>query len=139
MNAETINDNNSQVNNEIKNKFQCHECEKNFSNKSNLKTHIKSIHENIKNYVCEDCKKCFTNNTRLKSHIEKKHNEKKESKKKYVKSRKTFNKEKNYQSYEKNEKIKTNKICEYCNQEIKSEDFELHQNLCEFKPNNVII
>ena len=133
MNPETINNNNSQVNNEIKNKFKCSKCNKTFSNKSNLKTHIKSIHENIKNYVCEICKKSFTNNTRLKSHLEKKHNEKKESKKKFVKSGKTFNEEKNY------EKIKTNKICEYCNQEIKSEDLKLHQDYCELKLNNGII
>ena len=75
MNSSTINATNSETNNNqtIDKRIKCPNCEKSFSNKSNLKTHITSIHKKIKDYVCpfDECSKKFSNNTRLKLHIKK--------------------------------------------------------------------
>ena len=38
----------------INNAFSCKSCEKQFTTKGNLKTHIQSIHENIK-FPCQQC------------------------------------------------------------------------------------
>lgn len=41
-------------------KFECDECMKTFSKKSNLNDHIVAKHSNIEKYVCSICKKSFS-------------------------------------------------------------------------------
>ena len=45
----------------------CHICEKKFTLKSILKSHIRR-HEGVKPYVCSDCYKCFCTSCELRSH-----------------------------------------------------------------------
>lgn len=55
----------------------CLQCEKTFYNKSQLNTHIKSVHEKIKNQLCNYCGKSFYTIKDLQMH-EKRHFEKSE-------------------------------------------------------------
>ena len=44
-----------------------------YSQKGNMKAHIESVHDGIKNHQCEICGKSFALNTDLKRHIQKVH------------------------------------------------------------------
>lgn len=56
----------------------CQECEKDFSTKTNLRTHVKRIHQKSDNseFVCKDCHKKFASKAGLDVHIEAMHQEK---------------------------------------------------------------
>ena len=60
------------LNKVIKMAFTCNYCNKNFSEKSNLKRHIKSKHE-VTNLRCEKCEFKTDRIDFLKRHIESKH------------------------------------------------------------------
>ena len=51
--------------------YQCEYCDKNFGEKQNLKSHLKSVHENEnrKDFSCNVCDKKFLYNSNLKRHI----------------------------------------------------------------------
>ena len=53
----------------IKAAFKCNTCGKNFNQKSNLKTHVRAVHENIKTKVCDTCQKRFGQERHLVNHI----------------------------------------------------------------------
>ena len=48
-------------------------CEKHLSSEHYLKTHIKVIHEKIKDYKCEMCEKDFYYSVGLKQHVKQIH------------------------------------------------------------------
>ena len=48
-------------------------CNKIFSTKSNLRTHIKLVHEGVKNYICDICEKAFGLASDLRKHVERSH------------------------------------------------------------------
>ena len=56
--------------------FICKYCDTNFSQKGNLKRHIKSIHE-VVNFSCESCEFTTTRKDKLREHINSKHYQKK--------------------------------------------------------------
>ena len=49
--------------------YKCDSCGKSFTQLINLKEHIKTIHEGQRNYKCDSCGKCFTQLGSLKRHI----------------------------------------------------------------------
>ena len=49
-------------------KFECKDCNRNFTTNSNLKKHIATIHQKVRNFKCDICNKTFTNRTNLKVH-----------------------------------------------------------------------
>ena len=58
---------------ETTNKHQnCDKCNKSFTKKDHLKTHIQSIHENVR-YNCDKCDKSFTHKSSLRTHIRSAH------------------------------------------------------------------
>ena len=57
-------------------KFQCNDCGKQFSQKSNLTTHIKGVHTNVK-HKCDQCGREYYNKVSLYSHIKSAHENKK--------------------------------------------------------------
>ena len=52
--------------------FECHfdGCTKSFSQKTNVKQHIKEVHENVKPFKCTYCDKAFSKKFNCKSHME---------------------------------------------------------------------
>ena len=54
-----------------RNRFKCHQCDYNCSKNSDLKRHIKSVHDKIKDIECpkEDCDYNCSKNSTLKRHI----------------------------------------------------------------------
>jgi len=48
----------------------CQECGQSFSSKNKMEKHIKTIHEDIKDFTCEYCRKKLTSSYGLKAHIE---------------------------------------------------------------------
>ena len=44
-------------------------CNKKFAHKSNLVSHVKSVHEKLKNYICKYCGNSFGHSSSLKQHI----------------------------------------------------------------------
>lgn len=52
--------------------FQCHLCDKTFSQNSNLKTHLKS-HDRVVSFICDVCGEGFALKHHLKRHKDKKH------------------------------------------------------------------
>jgi len=53
--------------------FQCDKCNKVFTTKSDLKRHIKHVHDKIKDIKCDKCEYTCSTNTRLKLHIKSVH------------------------------------------------------------------
>ena len=51
----------------------CDSCEQTFSQKSNLKRHIATIHETKREFSCDVCGKDFSSNSNLKIHIQEVH------------------------------------------------------------------
>ena len=49
-------------------KYPCYHCEYKAKAKSNLKSHIESVH--ISKYSCNDCDKQYKSRTEVKQHIE---------------------------------------------------------------------
>eukprot|EP00475_Leptophrys_vorax_P018354 TRINITY_DN2506_c0_g1_i1.p1 TRINITY_DN2506_c0_g1~~TRINITY_DN2506_c0_g1_i1.p1 ORF type:complete len:377 (-),score=65.83 TRINITY_DN2506_c0_g1_i1:70-1200(-) len=52
-----------------KQEYSCPICQKAFSVLSNMRRHIKHIHENLKQHCCEVCGKSFTQKTNMKRHM----------------------------------------------------------------------
>ena len=52
----------------------CEICKKSFSRKSYLKLHVKTVHDEVKEYKCEICGKTFGQNSELQIHGETAHN-----------------------------------------------------------------
>ena len=50
-------------------KYPCYHCEYKDKAKSNLKSHIESVHMNVKYYSCNDCDKHYKSRTEVKQHI----------------------------------------------------------------------
>ena len=48
----------------------CEQCEKSFYYSHHLNTHIKAVHEGLKNHKCDTCDKVFAYKSRLRTHIE---------------------------------------------------------------------
>ena len=55
------------------NEFYCRICEIKFSQHQNLKRHMKSIHQGIRNHKCNKCEKSFFQSSSLKAHYMQKH------------------------------------------------------------------
>ena len=53
--------------------LQCTICQQKFSRTQTLDNHIKTVHENVKNYFCENCGKSYSDQSSLRSHIKDKH------------------------------------------------------------------
>ena len=53
-------------------KYKCKKCRYETYNKSNLKTHINMVHENIRNHVCQECGNYLTKAS-LKLHMDSVH------------------------------------------------------------------
>ena len=58
-------------------RYKCGECGNKFTSKWILDTHIKTVHENLCDFVCGQCNKDFSTQGSLKNHIEHIHNGKK--------------------------------------------------------------
>ena len=54
-------------------RYNCDKCNKSYSQKGNLKTHIKNVHENVR-YNCDKCDKSFSWKHHLNRHIKSVHN-----------------------------------------------------------------
>ncbi|XP_003424691.2 zinc finger protein 2 [Nasonia vitripennis] len=52
----------------MKNRFQCDQCDKRFSTKPNLVTH-KRIHSGVRNFTCDQCGKSFIQKGNLEAHF----------------------------------------------------------------------
>lgn len=54
--------------------YTCH-CGNTFSQSSSFYTHLKVVHDKIKNHIChfKDCGKAFSEKTQLKNHIKSQH------------------------------------------------------------------
>jgi len=71
-NFETLTDSGENVHEELKfttSDSVCESCGKSFSNTSNLKKHIRKVHEGHRAYKCESCGKSFFQKGDLKRHI----------------------------------------------------------------------
>ena len=71
-NFETLTDSGENVHEELKfttSDSVCESCGKSFSNASNLKKHIRKVHEGHRDYKCESCGKSFFQKGDLKRHI----------------------------------------------------------------------
>ena len=124
MNSSTTNNTNLETNNNEDKKIKCPICGKNYSNKSNLKTHITSIHKEIKDYVCpfDGCFKKFSNNSRLKTHIS------------YCKFNEKNNLTNNInkKKHEKLQKNENNYKCKICNENFLNEnELKMHEDVCQ--------
>merc|ERR1712176_1459822 len=52
-------------------KFECSQCDKTYASKQNLKAHIESIHDGIRNYYCtfKGCTKAFYHKHNFDKHL----------------------------------------------------------------------
>ncbi|GMF26465.1 unnamed protein product [[Candida] boidinii] len=78
LNSDNVNENNNNNNNnnnKSKNEFVCNYpgCNKNFSRKMNLNSHIQSTHEKMKPFKCETCNKLFARHSDRRRHEEAQH------------------------------------------------------------------
>ena len=55
----------------------CHICERTFTFKKSLDSHIEAVHGGKKPYKCNICDQCFTQSSGLNGHVERVHEEKK--------------------------------------------------------------
>ena len=53
--------------------YVCEKCNQSFRDSSNMKAHVRRVHEKVKNLVCTYCGKFFFENHGLKVHVEKVH------------------------------------------------------------------
>ena len=60
-------------------KYPCPHCDKSIAGSSGLKTHIRTIHEKIRDFMCQECGKAFTQNVALQLHIKGVHSEEKKA------------------------------------------------------------
>ena len=51
--------------NDIRKAYSCDICDKIFSNRFNLKIHVKNVHGKVKEHICNLCKKSFGQNKNL--------------------------------------------------------------------------
>ena len=58
----------------VTNKIKCRICDKKFGRSDILKTHVKTVHDGIKDHQCEICNKKFGHLGLLKTHVETVHN-----------------------------------------------------------------
>ena len=110
---------NEKNSNKLKKKVQCPICENFFSNKSNLKTHILSIHNKILPFKCpyENCEKKYSSNIRLNVHIRTHKGEKPYKCKICLKS---FNENGNLKAHMSRHEIKKKFKCNFCDKSYKS-------------------
>ena len=52
-----------------RNKHKCDQCDKDFSRKGDLNTHVKAVHDKIKDVECPECESKFSRKGDLKQHI----------------------------------------------------------------------
>ena len=57
----------------VKDRFQCHLCDKSFAAKNNLRLHIRSIHEKIRNFPCKLCEYKTDSKSNLYIHVKRMH------------------------------------------------------------------
>ena len=50
-------------------KFQCQRCPKKFSQRSNIESHMLTVHEGLKEHQCDQCVKTYAYKRDLKNHI----------------------------------------------------------------------
>ena len=50
-------------------RFKCNHCEKSYTSKGHLNTHVKTVHDGVKNHVCNHCEISFSIAGNLKAHI----------------------------------------------------------------------
>ena len=58
-------------------KYSCPNCQKEFSSKDGVKSHIKLVHKNIRNFSCSLCGKAFAYKAKLTEHIKNVHEKRK--------------------------------------------------------------
>lgn len=94
--------------------FNCNQCNKSFSRKDNLNTHIKSVHLKEKKYHCDQCDKSFGQKSKLNVHIKTVHLKQKEFNCKYCD--KSFGQKCNLKVHIKTVHLKQKDFnCEHCN------------------------
>ena len=108
----------NQINSEKK-KVICPICNNGFSNKSNLKTHISSIHNKILPFKCPypNCSKKYSSNIRLNVHIRTHKGEKPYKCKICLKS---FNENGNLKAHMSRHEIEKKFKCQFCDKAYKS-------------------
>ena len=57
--------------------YGCEFCDSKFTQKSNMKQHIETVHKGTKSYICEFCNSTFSRNSNRKTHIKTIHEKKK--------------------------------------------------------------
>ena len=73
---ENMKNQNEDLINESKNEdqqFQCKTCYSTFTQRSSLKTHVKTVHEGKKRFQCNECESSFTSKQNLIKHASKGH------------------------------------------------------------------
>ena len=58
---------------EARNSFKCNMCDKSFSQKGNMYLHVETVHEGRKAFKCDICDQCYSQKSNLKTHIANNH------------------------------------------------------------------